>query len=161
MSAQNVRPVRLLHMRNEIEIVESAIKGIEGILTLPILEQHKRELLSTMLWKLTEARGKYTTRYRSQAALDPPKGTELQHEHVFERKQLIDEILANPGQARDIAKTAVGCIVTKEEHDRLTRMSRARPDLRGWDRYEAAGIAVVDADAASDQHSDSEYASSE
>ena len=41
-------------------------------------------------------------------------------------------------------KAAGACVVTVAEHKRLTELSRARPDLEGWDRYEAAGIEVVD-----------------
>lgn len=70
----------------EGEIVESAITAIEGILKLPILERHKRALISGAIWFITEARGKYKTRYRSRASLDP--GAKLQHEHVFTRKDL-------------------------------------------------------------------------
>jgi hypothetical protein len=35
-----------------------------------------------MLWTLTEARGKYTTRYRSQGSIDALKGTKLQHSSI-------------------------------------------------------------------------------
>jgi hypothetical protein len=58
----------------EAEIIASAITAIEAALTLPILERHKRDLINGMLWKLTEARGKYTTRYQSAAARAAPKG---------------------------------------------------------------------------------------
>jgi hypothetical protein len=49
---------------------ESVTIAIEGCLTLPILERHKRDLMSGMLWKITEARGKFTTRYRSRLSMD-------------------------------------------------------------------------------------------
>lgn len=133
-------------MPSEAAIIESAITAIEGILTLQILEQHKRGLINGMIWTITEARGKYTTRYRSRGALDAPKGTKLQHEHVTTRRQLVDAILQHPERAREIAATAIGCVVTKEEHERLTRITRAQPHLTGWQRYEAAGIEVIDTD---------------
>lgn len=132
---------------SEEEIIESATTAIEGVLTLPIQERHKRDLINGMLWKLTEARGKYTTRCRSQGLLDAPKGTKLQHEHVTTRKQLVDTVLKDPTRAREIAATAVACVVTKEEHERLTRISREQPHLTGWQRYDAAGIDVIDTDA--------------
>jgi len=34
-----------------------------------VLEEHKKALISRMLWKITEANGKYTTRYQSESAL--------------------------------------------------------------------------------------------
>jgi hypothetical protein len=52
----------------EAEIIESVTAAIEGCLSLPILERHKRDIISGLLWKITEARGKYTTRYRSRAS---------------------------------------------------------------------------------------------
>jgi len=136
-------------MPTEAEIIESAITAIEGILSLLILERHKRDLINGMLWKITEARGKYTTRFRSTGACDAPNGAKLQHEHVFTRKDLVDEILKHPERARAIASTAVGCTVTRAEHERLTRITREQPHLQGWQRYEAAGVTVVDTDASS------------
>src|SRR5258706_16022661 len=126
----------------EAEIIESVIVAIEGILPLPILEQHKRDIVSSLLWQITEARGKYTTRYRSQASKEP--GAKLRHDHVFTRKDITARILATPEQAREILRDAIGCVVTVEEHRRLSPFDRTH---RGWERYNAAGIDVVDMDA--------------
>jgi hypothetical protein len=38
------------------------------VIALPILYRHKREIISAMLWKITEARGKFATRYQSAEA---------------------------------------------------------------------------------------------
>ena len=133
-------------MASEAAIIESAITTIEGILDLPVLEQHKRDLINGMLWTVTEARGKYTTRYRSKGALEAPSGTKLQHEHVFPRKQLVDRIMREPYAAREHLSTAIGCVVTVEEHRRLTAIDRTQPGLHGWERYVAAGITVIDTD---------------
>ena len=65
---------------------------------------------------------------------------------MIPRKQLVAAIMLNPERARDIAHTAIGCVVTKQEHDYLTRITREQPDLAGWDRYKAAGITVIDTD---------------
>ena len=127
----------------EAEILESVTVMIEGVLTLPILERHKRDVVSGMLWKITEARGKYKTRYRSRGAME--SGAQVQHEHVFTRKVLTDRILAKPELAREILRDAIACVVTVEEHQRLSSVSAS---LRGWDRYKAAGIEVVDTDSA-------------
>jgi hypothetical protein len=41
---------------------------------------------------------------------------------------------------------AVGCVVTKTEHNRLSEFDRDinAEELTGWDRYEEAGIIAVD-----------------
>jgi hypothetical protein len=127
----------------EPEIIESAIRAIEGALALPILDRHKRDIINGMLWKITEAGGKYRTRFRSRASLDDPSAKPI-HEHVFTRKHLTDEIMANPSRAREVLASAIGCVVTAEEHRRLAEAERKDPALRGWDRYKAAGIEVVD-----------------
>lgn len=129
---------------NEAAILESAITLTEATLALNILEQHKRDVINVMLWKITEARGKYTTRFRSTGAINAPKGTKLQHEHVTTRQSIIDAIMREPSRARELLNTAIGCTVTKDEHYRLTRISREQPTLQGWERYKAAGITVID-----------------
>jgi len=130
----------------EDRILESATTLVEATLALDILDTHKRDVINAMLWKITEARGKYTTRHRSAGAIAVPKGTKLQHEHVTTRKDLVSAIMNEPSRARELLRTATGCVVTIEEHRRLTDITRKQPDLRGWDRYEAAGIAVIDTD---------------
>jgi hypothetical protein len=125
--------------------IESAKLAIRTLLRLRLYPSHKKDLLTVCLWKLTEAegRGKYGTRYFSRRALSSPR-TEWQHEHVFERKKLVALLLEDPARLDEVAEVAVGCVVTKEEHRRLTMADRQRPDLNGWERYQAAGIEVVD-----------------
>jgi hypothetical protein len=130
-------------MATEAEIIESVTTAIEGCLALPILERHKRDIISGLLWKITEARGKYKTRYRSRAAME--KGAKVQHEHVFTRKDLTNRILAEPERAREILKSAIACVVTIEEHKRLSKVAES---ICGWDRYAEVGIEVIDLDGA-------------
>ena len=127
------------------ERVRSAVLAIKSILPLDLYPPHKRELISVCLWKLTEAesRGKYNLRFQTPAALEAPR-SEKQHEHVVERKSIVDALLASPERADEILERAVGCTVTRDEHRRLTNLGRERPDLEGWDRYRAAGIRVLD-----------------
>lgn len=70
----------------EAEILESVTVLIDGVLILPILERHRRDVVSGMLWKVTEACGKYRTRYRSHGATEP--GAKVQHELVFRRNDI-------------------------------------------------------------------------
>ena len=128
--------------------VESAKRAIRALLGADLYPAHLRELLSTCLWKITEAEGrsKYKTRYRSRASLDQDRKS-LHHEHVVERKKMIDELIARPHDVDEIVASAVGCVVTRDEHRSLTEISRARPELEGWARYEAAGVVVIDMDS--------------
>jgi hypothetical protein len=125
----------------EAEIIESVTKAIEGCLALPIMERHKRDIISGLLWKITEARGKYTTRYRSRASTED--GAKLRHDHVFTRKNITDRIIAEPQRAREILRDAIACVVTVDEHKRLSKLGEA---MRGWDRYREVGIEVIDTD---------------
>ena len=135
-------------MRRHTEdcILKSAIALVEATLALNILDRHKRDVINGMLWSITQARGKYTTRFRSTAAMHAPAGTKLQHEHVITRKELVAAIMREPQRARALLSTAVGCVVTREEHHRLTAITREQPHLHGWERYTAAGIAIIDTD---------------
>jgi hypothetical protein len=125
--------------------IESAKNTIKVLLSAELYEPHLVELLKICIWKLSlaEGRSKYKTRYKSVRSLDnPPKN--LHHEHVFETSKLIKELRTDPrGIGRIVAK-AVACVVTRKEHKNLTKLSRGRPDLHGWDRYQAAGIQVID-----------------
>jgi hypothetical protein len=130
----------------ESDILESAITLVEATLRLDILDAHKRDVINGMLWKITEARGKYTTRFRSARACNINGTEKLQHEHVFPRKVLIAAIMAEPARARELLQSAVACVVTVEEHRRLNEATRKDPQLRGWGRYSAAGITIIDTD---------------
>ena len=129
------------------ERVQSAKTAIRTLLASreQILDEQLRELLSVCVWKLTEADcdHKHRTRYRSKAALTAPL-RELRHEHVFERSDLVERMLANAKDSDRIADSALACTVTREEHVRLTNVSREQPGLQGWARYSAAGVEVVD-----------------
>lgn len=68
----------------------------------------------------------------------------LEHEHVYPRKWLIEQMLAEPSAVELILTTfALACTVTKDEHRRLAAAERANLGLDGWQRYYAAGIAVL------------------
>lgn len=108
----------------------------------------RREVLSKyVLILLTHgtSNGKYGTRYRSVGAVPITDPTTLEHEHVFTRKWLIDQMIETPDAIELILTTfAIACTVTAAEHRELADVVRANPDLQGWDRYHAAGIEVVD-----------------
>ena len=106
-----------------------------------VLPGHIRELLDAMLWKITEADGKYKTRHQSLGAFQCGDKKLLRHEHVYPKEQMIKALLkATPEQVDGILETAVGCTVTLDEHFRLHKFD----EEDGWERYRKAGIAVTD-----------------
>lgn len=133
------------HHSIEAEVLESAVRVVETVLaTGDVLDAHKRGVINGMLWSITQARGKYMTRFRSVGARGVKKG--LQHDHVVPRKHIISAIMREPRRARELLSTAVACVVTIEEHRRLEKATRRDPSLTSWNRYEAAGVAVIDTD---------------
>ena len=129
------------------ERLASALVAIRALLSARdrLREDHLKELLSVCLWKVTEAESphKHKTRYRSASAI-ACNGKGVQHDHVFERRKLVDEILRHPERSDQIALSAIGCTVTKDEHRALTLQSHRDATLDGWSRYHAAGIEVID-----------------
>jgi hypothetical protein len=120
--------------------IDSAKTAIRAILPLAILERHKDEVLSLLIWKITEAGGKYTLRYRSRGSIEN-QSSKKQHEHVYPRKWLISQLKAKPDQLDQILERAIGCLVTIQEH---RAVSAVDSNLLGWDRYKAAGVDVFD-----------------
>ena len=122
----------------------SAITLIKYVLTAKqpeVLPTHRQELLTILLWKLTLApcRNKYATRYQSKGAMDG--GSKLRHDHVYQRKKMIAALeKAGSDEVDNILKRAIACTVTVEEHDRLSKFK----GYDGWDRYQKAGIEVID-----------------
>lgn len=66
---------------------------------------------------------------------------QLRHDHVLTRKRLIDVMIRRPETAEQTLLTAVACVVTAEEHVRLTALGETQ---EGWDRYIAAEVDVFD-----------------
>lgn len=111
-------------------------------------EVTRKEVLSKyVLVLLTHgtANGKYGTRYRSKGALEVTNPATLDHEHVYPRKWLIEQMLDSPS-AVELVLThfAIACTVTTDEHRLLARAEKANPKLAGWERYHAAGVEVID-----------------
>ena len=117
--------------------LRSAKLAISSLLKLDLYPSHKRELLSVCIWKVTEADGKLNVRYWSQEAVKADK-KDLRHEHVYERKELIDRLL-NGEPLEQVFSDMVACIVTKDEHLALSKSNRS-----GWDRYKDTNIKVYD-----------------
>jgi hypothetical protein len=108
-----------------------------------LIEPHKRKILSEVQWLISEADGKYATRYRSKAVVElatntPTSTVKVNHEHIFGRGEFSRALLAHPELADQLLDGVTGCVVTKEEHDKLPQ------HLHGWDKYNHAKIVVLD-----------------
>lgn len=135
--------------KEALEIVASAKSLVEiALRSTHLLTRHRRKLMSEALWWISEADGKYSTRYRTKDVYDLANSrdggtTKIQHEHVYPRKEVIKELLsnserylANPAELERVLNDTVGCVVTASQHHSL------RKGARGWLRYE--GVVVYD-----------------
>jgi len=122
--------------------LDSIKKNIVAILSVDSEEKHKKDLLDICIWHLTEINGKYNTRYRSEGAMNKKNWSEVQHEHVFQRKKLILRLLEN-NDVESVMRDAVACLVTKKEHQLLSSATKGTK-IDGWERYKLAGIKVYD-----------------
>ena len=110
--------------------------------------RHRKKMLKEVLWWISEADGKYATRFRSQAVVklaenNPKSNEKVQHEHVFPRAKVADELLTrriellqNPSELETILDATVGCVVLASEHRKLNDKAE------GWKRY--ANVPVWD-----------------
>ena len=74
----------------------------------------------------------------------PKLGSRVQHEHVYQRKWVIQQLLAEPERAEALLdEYAVACVVTKAQTEELKKHDA----LVGWERYKAAGLTVVEVQA--------------
>jgi hypothetical protein len=136
---------------NTVEI-DSLIRLAQIALAAPdVLPLHKRSVLNSCLWFITEIGGKYTgPRYWSEGVkmlVDHHGSIEnvirdrvpIRHEHVYPRKELIDKMMKDPACVEKVLREqAIACIVTHDEHRRL------RNTRQGFERYRAANIRVWD-----------------
>jgi hypothetical protein len=126
----------------------------------PVNDRHLRELCSLLLWKYSEAAGKYRgCRYWSVGALASKQkhgrlvtsklryGEDaLRHEHLFPRQQQIaalfeiEEPTAEEVRAR-LDQLNIGVVVTEGEHRRLEKHGE---ETDPWNRYRKAGLAWED-----------------
>ena len=137
--------------KKEQEIVLSTTNAIRYILEMPddVRLKDKKSLLNIMIWVLTEAGGKYKTRYISDGVKQmDDKGKRvikaLRHEHVYTRKSLILRLIDSPKNMDTILKDAIACLVTTEEDALLHKVDHSEKGLNGWLRYSKANIKVWD-----------------
>lgn len=125
-----------------VEVIRSAKNLAKLILQSDdLIPAHQRRILSEVLWFLSEADGKYFTRFRTVEVVrlakeDSTSQVVIQHEHVYPREKVSSKLLgkiyfcrANPEALELLLDETVGCIVTNAEHDFLLK------NKEGWARY--------------------------
>ena len=122
----------------------SAIALIELLLSVDkpeVMPKHLEELIDKMLWKITEADGKYNTRYRSERALRCDNTKLLAHEHVYPKRAMIKRLKSakSDEDVDQILSSAVGCTVMRDEHLLLHGFEHEE----GWDRYRKVNVGVM------------------
>lgn len=98
----------------------------------------KKRMLNHAIWEITKALGDFAPEFRSKGVLRGEIGTKIERDHVYKRKQIVAEILANK-PLRRVLQRIVHCVVTKKEHTQLTRVPNT---VDGWLRYRYARIEV-------------------
>lgn len=128
--------------KEALEIVASAKSLVEiALRSTHLLARHRRKLISEALWWISEADGKYSTRYRTEEVYKLANGTDdgdtkIQHEHVHPRKEVVKQLLstpeyylANTEALEQVLNSTVGCVVTANQHRSLKK------GVSGWLRY--------------------------
>jgi hypothetical protein len=119
----------------------SAVELIRAIAGASLVsEKHRKKLLRIAIYELTEVHGKWNLRFKTRDS-EGRSRSKVCHEHVIGRKALAEEMLKHPNRVAGIAKKAIACLVTRQEHRKLHKTGSNRT---GWDRYKAAGIVVID-----------------
>jgi hypothetical protein len=122
----------------EIKILLSAIR------LLPISEPLKKRMLVHAIWEVAFATGNtqrsFLGRYRSESVVRQV-GLNIERDHIFRKETLIRELLGPSPDLDRIIERAHCCVVTRDEHERLSRVDE---EVEGWERYRAAGITVYD-----------------
>ncbi len=137
------RPYQAAKNRDaSIDFVTRAVEAVFGLPGLPGKVQLMKKLFWTAAWLVSEVDGKYGTRYRTQAALEAP-GDQVEHEHVFPIS-LLWFVVRRALPVHEALRFSCGCVVTKAEHQTLTRLEKSEDTPMGWMRYSALTIPVVD-----------------
>ncbi len=144
------RRVHLLSRYTRSDQAEGKIASARALVELSLrdtvmLPTHRKHLIKLAQWWVTEADGKWKTRFKSSKVLqlardEPGSQVRINHEHVFGRAELADRILKDPSQVDSVLELCIGCIVTVDEHQQLSALR----GLQGWERYRVAGIEVCD-----------------
>ncbi len=119
------------------------MKLITSILLLEINLAIKRRMLNHAIWEVAYATGDFKGRYRTQGVLGEV-GIKIQRDHVFQKKDIVEQLLTGQVTVEQAVTNAIHCVVTEEEHRRLSDYSKLNPNIDGWSRYSDIGVVVYD-----------------
>lgn len=146
MEAARLTIIRKIHSTQyrERTDLQARIEALQGIIS-HIRDSHlpkdsKKRMLNHAIWEVSIARGDFVPEYRSKGVREGAVGTKIQREHVYRRKQIVEDVLKNEEPLEAILKRIIHCVVTTEEHSRLNSIPDKTMD--GWPRYRAANIEV-------------------
>ena len=125
------------------EKLQDVVVVLKSLLSLDVNLPMKKRMLVHAIWEVTHASGSFKSRYRSAGVINGI-GADIQRDHVFQKKALVDWLLKKPHEAEKVVQSALSCVVTKSEHIRLTQYSRSHPEVNGWERYQNSGVTVYD-----------------
>ena len=127
--------------------VESDLKDVmrvmTNILSLNINIVIKKRMLNHAIWEVAYATGNFKGRYRSQGVIDSVE-KEIQRDHVHQKKDTVDRLLKGQASVEQAVENTIHCVVTREEHHRLSDYSKLNPEVDGWNRYKNIGVVVYD-----------------
>lgn len=123
-------------LQSQLAAIEDMIATIRDS-QLPL--SSKKRMLNHALWEISHVRGNYAPRFRSVNVLKANPGTKIERHHIYKRKKLVQDILREEEHLHSILLRVLHCVVTEEEHARLTAVPE---HLDGWDRYAYAKVAV-------------------
>ena len=110
--------------------IETLIQDLQRINVNPRVQ---KMMLDRAVWLVVELTGNFFSRHRSEGTTSSI-GLPIQRDHVYTRKSLVAELLAGTKNVRSVIDRAQCCVVTKEEHARLSKVPQT---VVGWDRYRA------------------------
>ena len=119
------------HEAQHLADIETLIRDLQRININPRVQ---KMMLDRAVWLVVELTGNFYGRYRSDEAKSRV-GVRIQRDHVFTRKLLVSELQGGASNISSIIDRAQCCVVTKDEHDRLSKVPQS---IVGWDRYRAA-----------------------
>ena len=127
-----VPPGSLRRQLAEIELL------LDRIRLIPIAEPLKKRMLIHAIWEVAFATGSFLGRYRSESVIRQV-GLPIQRDHICRKETLVQELLGRPPDVERIIGRAHCCVVTKDEHKRLSRVGG---EIEGWERNLVAGTTV-------------------
>lgn len=128
--------------------IDGVIQIVDALHELPDeIRYLKDRIVSNLLWVVTEFKPGtkhkiHGVRWRTPAAhaLVASRDTKtVRHEHVIERRWMIDFLHSHPEVVADALWNYPACLVTVAEHTAL-----GRSDGWGWSRYVDAHLEVID-----------------